>query len=278
VSIDDRSLKTTLRNLELLQTPILELKRRVDEELEAAGRRKLLIPFVTCGYPTKARTLDLLRACAAGGADRIELGIPWSDPLADGPVIQETSRVALLNGTTMLDAFAIAGRFREAPLLFMTYVNPVLQFGLPRFFSRAKAAGLAGVIIPDLPPEESDEARAAAAMGGVPLVYLCAPTCTDARIRLIDRLSRDFIYLVSVRGVTGARSGVASDLGAFVKRVRKFSKRPLCVGFGISTPADAHRVAAMADGVIVGSAILKRAKNPRDVERFVKSLRKAIDS
>ncbi len=239
---------------------------------------KLLIPFVTCGYPTKVRTLDLLKACAAGGADRIELGIPWSDPLADGPVIQETSRIALLNGTTMLDAFAVADKFRDAPLMFMTYANPVLQFGLPRFFDRAKRAGLRGVIIPDLPPEESAETRATALLAGVPLVFLCAPTCTDARIRLIDRVSDDFIYLVSVRGVTGARSGIASDLGAFVKRVRRLSKRPLCVGFGISTPADARRVAAMADGVIVGSAVLKRAKSPRDVERFVKSLRKAIDS
>lgn len=238
---------------------------------------KLLIPFVTCGYPAKAKTLDLLKACAAGGADRIELGIPWSDPLADGPVIQETSRIALENGTTMLDAFAVAEQFRGAPLLFMTYYNPVIQFVLPRFFNRAMRAGLKGVIIPDLPPEESDDARAAASMAHVPLVYLCAPTCTDARIRLIDRLSQDFIYLVSVRGVTGARTGVASDLGAFVKRVRRLSKRPLCVGFGISTPEDARNVARLADGIIVGSAVLKRAKNPRDVERFVKSLRKAID-
>jgi tryptophan synthase alpha chain len=275
VSIDDRSPQSTLRDSELLRTPILELRRRLDEELQ--GRRKLLIPFVTCGYPTKSKTLDLLKACAVGGADRIELGIPWSDPLADGPVIQETSRVALLNGTTMMDAFAVAGKFREAPLMFMTYVNPVLQFGLPRFFKRAMRAGLKGVILPDLPPEESDDARAAAAMAGVPLVYLCAPTCTDARIRAIDRMSKDFIYLVSVRGVTGARTAVAGDLGAFVKRVRRLSKRPLCVGFGISTPEQARSVARIADGIIVGSAVLKRAKNPRDVERFVKSLRKAID-
>jgi tryptophan synthase alpha chain len=235
---------------------------------------KLLIPFVTCGYPTKAKTLDLLKACAAGGADRIELGIPWSDPLADGPVIQETSRIAIEQGTTMLDAFRIAESFREAPLLFMTYVNPVLQFGLPRFFAHAARAGLRGLIIPDLPPEESGAMRRAAA---IPLVFLCSPTTTGARIRLIDRLSRDFIYLVSVRGVTGARTAMAADLGAFVKRVRRVSRRPLCVGFGISTPAQARDVAKVADGVIVGSAILKRAGNPRDVERFVRNLRQAID-
>ena len=270
--------KTLLHNLELPQTPILELQRRIDLELaDQEPKRKLLIPFVTCGYPTKAKTLDLLKACAAGGADKIELGIPWSDPLADGPVIQETSRVALLSGTTMLDAFEIAAKFKDAPLLFMTYYNPVIQFILPRFFNRAMKAGLKGVIIPDLPPEESGDARAAATMAGVPLIYLCSPTCTDARIRLIDRLSGDFIYLVSLRGVTGARSAVASDLGAFVKRVRRFTKKPLCVGFGISTPEQARDVARLADGIIVGSAILKRAKNPRDVERFVRSLRKAIE-
>ncbi len=240
--------------------------------------RKLLIPFVTCGYPSKSKTLDLLKACAAGGADAIELGIPWSDPLADGPVIQETSRVALLNGTTMLDAFEIAATFKDAPLLFMTYYNPVIQFILPRFFNRAMRAGLKGVIIPDLPPEESRDAAAAARMAGVPLIYLCSPTCTGARIKLIDKLSSDFIYLVSLRGVTGARSALASDLGAFVKRVRRFTKRPLCVGFGISTPEQARDVARVADGIIVGSALLKRAKNPRDVERFVRSLRTAIDS
>ena len=263
--------------LELLETPILELQRRVELELTGQPQRKLLIPFITCGYPAKSKTLDLLKACAAGGADRIELGIPWSDPLADGPVIQETSRVALLNGTTMVDAFVIAAKFTDAPLLFMTYVNPVIQFGLPRFFSHAIKAGLKSVIIPDLPPEESGDAAAAAKLAGIPLVYLCSPTCTDARIRLIDRKSSSFIYLVSLRGVTGARSAVATDLGAFVKRVRKLSTKPLCVGFGISTPAQARDVAALADGIIVGSAILKRAKDPRDVERFVRSLRRAID-
>jgi tryptophan synthase alpha chain len=239
--------------------------------------RKLLIPFVTCGYPTKARTLELLRACAAGGADRIELGIPWSDPLADGPVIQRTSQVALEGGTTTLDAFAIAETFRERPLILMTYYNPVLQFILPRFFNRAMRAGVAGVIIPDLPPEESGDARAAAEMARVPLIYLCAPTCSDARIRLIDRLSRSFVYLVSLKGVTGARAKLPAETAAFVRRVRRLSGRPLCVGFGISTPEQAREVARVADGVIVGSALLQRAGRPREVERFVGSLRTAID-
>jgi tryptophan synthase alpha chain len=240
--------------------------------------RKLLIPFVTAGYPSKKGCLDLLRACAAGGADRIEIGIPFSDPLADGPVIQATSQKALERGTTLEDAFRIAATFRETPLLFMTYLNPVFRYGFPRFFARAARIGLQGVIIPDLPPEESEDAVAAARRNGIPIVFLCSPTCTDARIRRIGRLSESFVYLVSMKGVTGG--SLRSDVGAFVRRARRLTDRPLCVGFGISTPEDARRAARDADGVIVGSALLKiveRGGRPRDVERFVTSLRRAID-
>lgn len=240
--------------------------------------KKILIPFVTAGYPTKTRCLELLKACAAGGADRIELGIPYSDPLADGPVIQATSQKALAGGTTLLDAFELASAFRERPLLFMGYYNPILQYGLSRFFSRAQDVGVGGVIIPDLPPEESVKARTAADTAETPLIFLCAPTTTQARIRLMDRLSRDFIYLVAIKGVTGA--GLSKGVESFVRRVRRLSKRPLYVGFGISTPDDARRVAAVADGIIVGSAllrILEKGGSAKDAERFVTSLRRAID-
>ena len=179
--------------------------------------RKLLIPFVTAGYPTQAGCRDLLEACAAGGADQIELGIPFSDPLADGPVIQATSQRALAGGVTTDDAFALAEKFRAAPLLFMTYVNPVLQYGAPRFFSRAAKAGIKGVILPDVPPEESGFLRGSA----VPLIFLLSPTCTDGRIRKIDRLSTSWIYLVSLKGVTGAK--MKSDVAGFVHRVRPVS-------------------------------------------------------
>ncbi|MBI2931097.1 MAG: tryptophan synthase subunit alpha [Planctomycetes bacterium] len=239
---------------------------------------KLLIPFLTAGFPTRAKCLDLLKACAAGGADRIELGIPFSDPLADGPVIQAASQAALRRGVTLVDAFALAEKFRERPLILMGYLNPILQFILPRFFNRCRRTGVSGVIVPDLPPEESAEARAAAAMAGVPLIFLCAPTTTDARVRLIDRLSRDFIYLVSMKGVTGG--ALPRDVGAFVRRVRRLTRRPLCVGFGISTPKQARAVASVADGVIVGSALLRivqQGGGPRDVERFVAAVRQAID-
>jgi tryptophan synthase alpha chain len=240
--------------------------------------RKQLIPFVTAGYPTKEACVDLLTACAAGGADQIELGIPFSDPLADGPVIQATSHKALTGGVTTDDAFAIAEGFRTVPLLFMTYINPVMQYGEKKFFDRAAKAKMAGVILPDVPPEEADAVTAASTSSGLPIVFLISPTCTDERIRRIDALTKSWIYLVSLKGVTGA--SMKSDIGAFVKRVKKSTKHPLYVGFGISTPDDAARVAEFADGIIVGSALLKIIENggsAKDVERFVAGLRKAID-
>ena len=244
---------------------------------------KLLIPFVTAGYPSKAGCLDVLKACAAGGADKIELGIPFSDPLADGPVIQSTSQKALNRGTSTDDVFAIAKQFSKQvmvpPLLFMTYYNPVLQYGSRRFFSRAAQIGMDGVILPDLPPEESDDMLAVAERTHVPLVFLISPTCTPERIRRIGQLSASFIYLVSLKGVTGSK--MKSNVAPFVRRVRRLTDdQPLCVGFGISTPKDASRTAEHADGVIVGSAILRiieRGGKPKDVERFVAKLRRALD-
>jgi tryptophan synthase alpha chain len=241
--------------------------------------RKLLIPFVTAGYPTRKECPGLLRACAEGGADQIELGIPFSDPLADGPVIQATSHRALQGGATTEDAFRTAEAFAEAPLLFMTYYNPVLQYGPGRFFRRSAKAGLRGIILPDVPPEESGPVEKVSRASGVPVVYLVSPTCSDERIRRIDRLSRSWIYLVSLKGVTG--STLKADVAGFVRRVRRLTTRPLCVGFGISTPDDAARAAEHADGVVVGSALLRIVEEgggPRRVRRFVASLRKAIDA
>lgn len=231
---------------------------------------KLLITYVTGGYPTIAGSLDLARACVNGGADRIEIGIPFSDPMADGPVIQETSRIGLENGFTLDDAFRMAAKLRPTSTLFMSYLNPLLAAGLDRFFARVKREKISGVVVPDLPPEEADGRR---------VIFLCSPTCGPERIRLIDRRSHDFIYLVSLRGVTGARAALPADLGSFIRRVRRLSDKTLCVGFGISTPAQAAQVAKLADGVIVGSAILRIAASsgPKGVERFVKSLRRALN-
>lgn len=240
--------------------------------------RKQLIPYVTGGYPSKDACAGLLDACASGGADQIELGIPFSDPLADGPVIQATSHKALTGGVTTEDLLDLAERFKAAPLLFMTYINPVMQYGEKKFFERSAKAGIKGVILPDVPPEEADAVTAASDSSGVPVVFLISPTCTDERIRTIDRLTKSWIYLVSLKGVTGA--AMKSDVPAFVRRVRKLTKHPLYVGFGIQTPEDAARVAEFADGIIVGSALLKIVENggtAKDVESFVASLRKAID-
>jgi tryptophan synthase alpha chain len=240
--------------------------------------RKQLIPYVTGGYPTKEGCSALLDACAWGGADQIELGIPFSDPLADGPVIQATSHKAIRGGVTTDDLLALAQRFKSAPLLFMTYINPVMQYGEKKFFERAAKAGITGVILPDVPPEEADAVTAASDASGVPIVFLISPTCTDERIRRIDRLTKSWIYLVSLKGVTGA--SMKSDVPAFVRRVRKLTRHPLYVGFGIQTPEDAARVAEFADGIIVGSALLKIVENggtAKDVETFVASLRKAVD-
>ena len=238
---------------------------------------KLLLPFVTAGYPTKAGCVELLEACAAGGADQIELGIPFSDPLADGPIIQSTSYKALVGGVTIEDVFRIAETFKSAPLNLMTYLNPVMQYGEQKFFDRAAKCGIKGVIVPDVPPEEADAVTGASESSGVPNIFLISPTCTDARIRMIDKLTRSWIYIVSIKGVTGSK--IQADVPSFVKRVRKLTKHPLYVGFGISTPDDAARIAEVADGIIVASALLKLVENggsAKDVEAFVASLRKAI--
>ncbi|HLY11881.1 MAG TPA: tryptophan synthase subunit alpha [Planctomycetota bacterium] len=240
--------------------------------------RKLLLPFVTAGYPTRSGCVELLHACAAGGGDEIELGIPFSDPLADGPVIQATSYKALVGGITLDDVFGIAETFRAAPLNLMTYINPVMQYGEQKFFDRAAKAGVRAVIVPDVPPEEAEPISAASSSSGVPNIFLISPTCTDERIRLIDRLSRSWIYIVSLKGVTGSK--IQTDVPSFVRRVRRLTKHPLFVGFGISTPEDAARIAEVADGIIVASALLKLVENggsAKDVERFVASLRQAID-
>lgn len=263
--------------------------------LRGAGR-KALIPYLTCGYPSKAATLDLLLAAADAGADAVELGVPFSDPLADGPVIQSTTHAALTGGIHVADALHVAERFASrsrVPLLFMTYYNLVLQRGVRAFARDARAAGADGLIVADLPPDEAGELRAAAGAERLSLTFLCAPTSTPARVRAVCRATTGFVYLVSVRGVTGARKALPPDLAAFVRRVRRLSRRsggaaeaatkPLCVGFGISTPAQAAAVGRMADGVIVGSALLRDigARPARraagTVGRFLGRMRQALD-
>ncbi len=253
--------------------------------LEGAFRegRKALIGYVTVGYPSLAATLQAVPLLAASGCDIIELGIPFSDPLADGITIQQATYQALLNGATPARCLETAGALRQKidiPLLFMTYFNPVLSYGLKKFCADAARHGVDGMIVPDLPPEEGGELEAAMNENGLDPVYMLAPTSTEARIKLVAARARGFIYLVSVAGVTGARDNLPADLEKSVARVRKFTAKPLCVGFGIASPEQAKRVAAIADGVIVGSRIvqLMNEDDPARLADFIRSLRASLDS
>jgi len=246
---------------------------------------KALIAYVTVGYPSVEATLKVVPLLAASGCDLIELGIPFSDPLADGATIQKASFHALQNQVTpqlCLDVAKQLSHSVKIPLLFMTYFNPVFAYGLDEFCGVCAGSGISGLIIPDLPPEEGTELEAVTRRQGLDLVYLLAPTGTEERVKLVAERARGFIYLVSVTGVTGARDRLPVDLNSFITRVRQFASQPLCVGFGISTPQQAAEVARMADGVIVGSQIIRLMETDNDfmssVGEFVSGLRRALDT
>jgi tryptophan synthase alpha chain len=242
---------------------------------------KALIPYVTVGYPNIEATLEVVPLLAKNGADIVELGIPFSDPLADGVTIQKSSFQALQQGISPHSCLDIARQLRakvDIPLVFMTYYNPVFHYGLEQFCTACNAAGVDGLIIPDLPPQEGAELESITQKQDLDLIYLLAPTSPEERIKLVGQRSRGFIYLVSVTGVTGARDSLPADLAAFVARVRKAASQPLCVGFGISTPQQAKQVAAIADGVIVGSRIIQLMDSGEmgQVGDFIKELRQAL--
>ena len=249
----------------------------------AKAEHAALIPFVTVGYPTIEATLEAVPALEAAGCNMVELGIPFSDPLADGATIQRASYHALRQGVTVALCLDVAQELRRRvslPLVFMSYYNPILSFGLERFCATCREVGIEGLIVPDLPPEEGEEADAITLEHGLDLVYLVAPTSTDARIELIAKRSRGFVYLVSVAGVTGARDALPPELEAFVARARRATDKPLCVGFGVSTPEQAGRVAQVADGVIVGSRLIQllEGKDPiPSLRQFAESMRTAMD-
>ena len=221
------------------------------------------MPYHAMGYPDRAKSIDVVEALAQSGADLFEIGIPFSDPLADGPIIQTATYTALMQGTTVADTLAMISELRargvEQPFCAMTYYNPLLAYGLRRFVEDAAAAGLDGLLVPDLPPEEADELEQYCRELGLATIYFLAPTSTEARIKLVAAKSTGFIYIVSVTGITGVRSELPVDLANFIERVRRFTDLPLAVGFGISTGEQAATVATIADGVIVGSALVKAA-------------------
>jgi len=244
---------------------------------------KALIAYITVGYPSLEATLSAVPLLAGSGCDIVELGIPFSDPLADGATIQKASFSALQNGVTPQLCLEVAKQLRQEvdiPLVFMTYLNPVFSYGLKEFCAACAKCGVDGLIIPDLLPEEGSELEAVTQKQGLDLIYLLAPSSTEERIRLVAQRSRGFIYLVSVTGVTGVRDRLPADLEAFVSRVRKVATQPLCVGFGISVPEQARQVARIADGVIVGSRIIQLMEaenNLKSVGNFIKELRRALD-
>lgn len=243
-----------------------------------------LIAYVTVGYPSIEATLEVVPLLADCGCDIVELGIPFSDPLADGATIQNASFHALQQGITPQICLEVAGQLSakvNIPLVFMTYFNPVFSYGLEEFCGACTRSGVDGLIIPDLPPEEGSALEAVTRQQGLDLIYLLAPTSTQERISLVAERSRGFIYLVSVTGVTGARDTLPADLEAFVARVRRVASQPLGVGFGISTPEQAKRVARIADGVIVGSRLIQLMETEDNfippVGDFIRELRQALD-
>ncbi|MCI0698194.1 tryptophan synthase subunit alpha [candidate division KSB1 bacterium] len=246
--------------------------------------RKLLSLFLTAGFPQSEATLLLLKLLDEAGADLIELGMPFSDPLADGPTIQLSSQIALQNGVTAKKVLAMAAAANSqlrAPLILMGYYNPILQFGPEEFVRAAAKAGVQGLIIPDLPPEESLTLRKFAGTLGVSLIYLVSPNTSEKRLALIDELTTSFIYAVSILGVTGAREKVATQAVPFLERLRQQVRHPVLVGFGVANAADARHLAAFCDGIIVGSALLHQIeKHWPDTERisdFVAAMRRGLD-
>ena len=226
---------------------------------DAFASGKAFIPFVTCGDPDVETTEQLIYAMAEAGADLIEIGIPFSDPTAEGPVIQDANLRALSGGMTTDKALALVKKVRETietPMVFMTYANVIFSYGMERFMQNAAEAGINGLILPDLPYEEKEEFAPTCRRYGLTLISMIAPTSQD-RIRMIAREAEGFVYCVSSLGVTGVRTQITTDIGAMVRLVKQEKDIPCAVGFGISTPEQARRMADLSDGAIVGSAIVK---------------------
>jgi tryptophan synthase alpha chain len=235
------------------------------------------------GYPSLEKTLEVVPLLAESGCDIVELGIPFSDPLADGATIQNASHHALLNGVTpqiCLDTAAQLGEKSDIPLVFMGYLNPLMSYGLDRFCQACVRSSVSGLIIPDLTPDEGGEMEALTRRNGLDLIYLLPPTATPERARLIAQKSQGFIYMVSVTGVTGARTSLPQNLEASIIGLRKITEKPLCGGFGISSPEQAREMAQIADGIIIGSKIIQLMEQDTSLvalKDFIKEVRAALD-
>jgi tryptophan synthase alpha chain len=250
-------------------------------------RRKLLIPFFTSGYPTRAKSVELVRVALDSGADMVELGMPFSDPMADGSEIQLSSQTALDRGHTMADLFGTVTKIRSAsavPLILMGYFNPVLAHGLDKFTSRLAECGGDGLIIPDLPVDEAAQLAVPAERNGLSMVYLIAPTSSRSRVAAIDRAATDFAYAVTVTGVTGGRSGYRKETMQYLRGLKHQLTKPFVAGFGVSSPESARQLAHYADGVVIGSALIKTYRTSPNhqtgliaVGHLLKSIRRGLD-
>lgn len=249
--------------------------------LRARGE-KALVAYLMAGDPDLATTRRRVLELVEGGADLVEIGVPFSDPIADGPVIQRAGQRALASGTTLEGVLGLVRSLRRrvtAPLLLMGYVNPFLVLGGERFARRARAAGVDGVILPDLPPGEGGEIDRALDRVGIPRILLLAPTSTEERLRTVARRGRGFLYYVSVTGVTGARTSLSSSIAPALRRIRRWTSLPAVVGFGISKPEHVRAVCRVADGAVVGSALVALLHDrPSAVPAFVRALKAATRS
>jgi tryptophan synthase alpha chain len=256
-------------------------------DLKAAGR-KALIPYITAGDPLKASTVPLLHGMVEAGSDILEIGVPFSDPMADGPAIQRSSERALKNGIGLSDVLNLVVEFRKkdskTPIVLMGYANPIEAMGVERFVAAASAAGVDGVIVVDYPPEECGPFSDLCAKANIDCIFLLAPTSTDARIREVARAGTGYLYYVSLKGVTGVKSADAAEIAAQMPRLRAASKLPIGVGFGIKDAESARAISKIADAVIIGSRIVQEIESagPEHAVARVKALlgpiRKALDS
>ncbi|HBE10143.1 MAG TPA: tryptophan synthase subunit alpha [Lachnospiraceae bacterium] len=250
---------------------------------KAFENKKAFIAFLTAGDPDFETSQECFRAVVRGGADLIEVGIPFSDPIAEGPVIQEADIRALSSGMTTDKVFDLVKELRketDIPIVFMSYINPIFHYGADKFFKKAAEAGADGAIVPDMPYEEKGELLETAEKYGLDIISMIAPT-SDQRIKMIAEEAKGFIYVVSSLGVTGVRSEINTDIGSMVKVIKENTDVPAAIGFGISTPEQAKKMAGVADGVIVGSAMVKivaaEGKNaPEKLFEYVKSMKEAI--
>ena len=254
------------------------IARKFKEVLGKEG--KVFIPYIMAGDPDINRTRELIRILEDCGADIIELGVPFSDPLADGPTIQKAAQRALDEGVTLkkvIEFVAESRRSTQIPVILMTYYNPVFKYGEERFVLDASAAGVDGIIVPDLPPDEAGNLISYAKKSGLDTIFLLAPTSTNDRILKVAKASTGFIYYVPITGITGSKLALDSSIEGHIARIRSVTAKPVAVGFGISTPEEAAGISRFADGVIVGSAIVKRVEElDGELKSYLMSLRSAI--